>query len=438
MFTGFLSYAGTEIVNAARLASYSTALNITGATACDTCPTLRTSLEQAVYTTPAADNAPWYDPSVPESGQIAGFQIVSIEGTGDTASRPVDELSRDGGIVGRRRRSARNLAVTFRAVASTECALNYAVGWLSRVLRGNDCSPVSNIFLPSVSTGCAGETLCILTCCPTVPADIDKYQRTLYKTGVTEGPTILTRQSAIAQGAACGIAMCEVEVVFTSGDPGWYGNPVTIFNGAINSFLRGLAFYDIEVTYDFYGCGSQTCSTSPPPGCTTTDSGIFTLLPTPCIGTHTTTSNLYSIPLSFAGISTWIDQIPIITYTGGDGAFYTPNEEGPVGIQLRRATTAEPCGVAANPCNVPLEVFAPRLNRASETVFDWVNRKAFAVNSVIDLCPVPIYTRQLAPFNWPTIVCGADMCMDVYIDSSNDSRGSRIKFELMGRQDAIC
>lgn len=441
MFTGFLSFAGVEIINEARLSAYTSSLNIPGFQ-CDECPTLRTSLEQAVYTTPAADNAPWYDPGIPESAQVAGFQIASITGLGSTARRNVDQLTRDGAVVGARRRAGREVGITIRAIAQNECAISYAVGWLARVLRGRDCRTVTNVFKPTdTGTTCASEQLCMLTCCPSVPADIAKYQVTLYNVGVTEGPTVVAHASSVQSGTACGIAMCEVDVTFTAGDPGFYSPPVTVFNAAIRPYFISIATYNIQISYDFYGCGAATCSSQLPPGCPSTTVPLFNQLPAPCVGDPNITvdnfSNFYSIPLDFSTISTWMDLVPIMYYTASPGSQNSPLE-GPVAFQLRRSTPETPCGTVANPCNVGMEMFVPILETGQQSVYDWVNQKAFKFNSTVDLCPFPVYTRQLAPFNWPTIICGSQMCLDIYINDNRDGREGILQFDVMRRQDAIC
>jgi len=218
MFTGWLSYGGTEIVNEARLFAYARNLGIPGVL-CTECPTLRTSFEHAEYTTPAADNAPWYDANIAESGQVAGFYIKSITGLGDTATRSVDELARNGGVVGSRRRSSRELAITFTAITASDCALSYASGWLAKVLRGGDCPPVFNVFDTSNTLGCAGETLCMLTCCPQTPEQVDTYLTSLYKVGVVQGPISGQHQSTLEPGDECGLATCEFDVTFVNLKP---------------------------------------------------------------------------------------------------------------------------------------------------------------------------------------------------------------------------
>jgi len=456
MFTGWLSFAGVEIVNEARLTAYASALGVTGSLldVCEECPTLRTALEHDPYTTPEGDLAPWFDTGIPESGQVAGFQIASISGLGDTATRHVDELSRDGAVVGARRRASRELAITFRAVASTECALNYAAAWLSKVLRGSDCLRVSSVFQGLVSVACGSEQLCMLSCCPLTPEDVTTYQVSLYKVGVTQGPVVVNHQAHIEPGDSCGLALCEMEVTFTAGDPGWYSPAVNIVDTDLLPHYVGTTTpanpYNImhlcnPLETDPYAI---RCSNVAPAGCATTSVPTTASLPIPCIGIPDprityTQFNYYSIPISTAGITQWMDLVPMLTYQPGimSGSSGNPDPEnidyyeGPIGFQIRRVTPGNPCGVQADDCEPCIELFAPTWSRWTPGVADWVNRKAFRLQSQ---CAFPVYTRGLGPFNWPTLICGDDICLDVYISTDSDARSGHLSLDVMRREDAQC
>lgn len=453
MFNGWMSYAGTEIFNEARLAAYAISSGLTGYN-CEPCPTLRTSLEHDPYTTPAGDLAPWYDTNIAESGQVVGFELVSIDGLGDTATRRVDELPSDGAVVGARRRASRQLRMTIRAYASNDCALNYAMAWLARVLRGKDCLPVSGIYLPFTSTGCASETLCMFTCCPATPEEVDTYLTSLYRVGVTEGPILVARTPP--REDECALAYVDAEVIFTAGDPGWYSPLVNIIDTPLAPFYVGttepLAPYDITELCNplINRPDSVQCLPITPPGCAETSIPLGSGFPIPCIGvpdprTTYTQYNFYSIPIDTSGISQWLDLVPKLTYQPGQmsptGSSTDPqsieNFEGPVAFQLRRVTPGSPCGEEADPCDVCLEMFAPIWPRSTPGVADWVERKLFRLEAGgMGLCPLPVYGRGLAPFNWPTLICGDDMCLDIYITTASDARAGQVRLDVMRRQDA--
>jgi len=458
MFTGWLSYAGVEIVNEARLFAYTRSLGIPGSQ-CEDCPTLITAFEHEPYTTPAADNAPWYDADIPESGQVAGFYIRALDGLGDTATRRVDELTRNGAIVGSRRRSSRQLNITVQAVAASDCALSYAMGWLARVLRGADCSPVAQSF-GSSGVGCASETLCMLTCCPLTPEDIPKYLTSLHRVGVTQGPNVVSQshESTFDVGDECGLVICDAEITFTAGDPGWYSPLVNIIDTPLAPFYVGTTdpfnAYDITEPCNPLASNANAvvCSPIVPSGCGTSVVPSPQVLPIPCLGipdprTTYTQYNFYSIPIDTSGISQWLDLVPQLIYRPGflspTGDFASPqdiaNFEGPIAFQLRRVTPGNPCGEESDPCDVCLELFAPLWPRSTEGVADWIERKLFRMEANgTGLCPLPVYTRGLAPFNWPTLVCGSEMCLDIYITTDSDARTGSVRLDVMRRQDAQC
>jgi len=428
MFDGYMTFGGKEIVNDARTAAYISSLQIPGSVDINPCPTLRTALGHAAYTTPTADDAPWYDSGIAESGQVAGFLVQSIDGLGDTSTRPVQERPGDGGVVGRRRRQPRELSIRLLAVAANECALSYAVAWLARVFSAQDCSQTT------LTAGCASARLCVLTCCPQVPEDLARYQVSLYNTGVTSGPSVLRTQSTTVAG--CNLALCEVEVVITAGDPSWYAEPVTVFSGPVSPHFVGPdEFFDIT-----HPCFSGYCAPYVVNGCEPTEDILDVNIPMPCIGDVSGVFNHYSIPLDFSGLSSWMDLVPTIYYTASpvapDPGFF--GFEGPVGITMRRPTADQPCGSATpDYCTACMELFVPGMTLGIEGVFDFVSQKGFQIASTTGLCPIPVYGRTLAPFDWPTVTCGPEMCLDLYVDQASDGRAQFITFDVMRRQDAI-
>ncbi|MET7572954.1 hypothetical protein ABZT04_31335 [Streptomyces sp. NPDC005492] len=68
------------------------------------CPTLTAEmLGDEPYTTPAADQAPWYDPNVPASEDFAGLLVLSMDGIDDyPVKRSVTNAVTGGGVLGPR------------------------------------------------------------------------------------------------------------------------------------------------------------------------------------------------------------------------------------------------------------------------------------------------------------------------------------------------
>lgn len=151
----FLS--GEEIVNDARTLAYLDAgyghpsLRVSGCS----CPRIRELIEcgSDPYVSPAADPAPWYDSSVPESADFAGFLMTEFEGLGSTFTRVnVDKIT-GGAVLGRLRPQPRTLTWRGYLFGRSDCAVQFGLKWLTSNLRGSSCF-------------CGGEDLDLLVCCP--------------------------------------------------------------------------------------------------------------------------------------------------------------------------------------------------------------------------------------------------------------------------------
>lgn len=161
MYLGWLSYAGRELINNNRVAAYARGVTVT--CGCDSLPD---ALGDEPYRHPAQDPAPWFERSVPESGDFWG--CVGLEITGGAASTrktTFTDLINDGSTPGPARREAREIEVKTMLLARTEAGLSWGISWLNAALRGSACK-----------TGCGGDELCVLSGCPEPPpvsADAD-------------------------------------------------------------------------------------------------------------------------------------------------------------------------------------------------------------------------------------------------------------------------
>jgi hypothetical protein len=193
----YLEFAGSEIANNTRTASY-VASHGTGDVwmrqGCF-CETLPDALGHDEYVSPASDPAPWYDPSDPRSGTFAGFWIESIEGLLDSPiERTITQRVGDGATVSCARANSRTLTVTGWLWASDTCSADYGLMWLRSALLGSRCA------------GCNGDDLCLLACCPDDNSsgegeggDLDAQWRTLTNAALISGPDILQR-APLSQG----------------------------------------------------------------------------------------------------------------------------------------------------------------------------------------------------------------------------------------------
>lgn len=241
---------GEEIVNDARTLAYLAAgfgpkrMQILGGCACSRIREL-IECDSLPYASPVADPAPWYDSSVPESADFAGFLTTEFEGMGSTYTRAAVDKVTGGATLGRLRPQARTMHWKGFLFGRSDCAVRYGLSWLAANLKGTGCV-------------CGGEDLDILVCCPELKssppvsgcdglAPIAKPDacppftqpdafRQLKNVGLIAGPTILS-QRRVGCAASCGSATCtgdddtiimEVEFSLLAGNPYLFGCAVCL------------------------------------------------------------------------------------------------------------------------------------------------------------------------------------------------------------------
>lgn len=152
---GYLTFAGTEIINRARTQRYmkDAAPGVLHECDCD-CTELHKVVGDAPYSNPAMDGAPWYDPDVPESAEFYGLYPLRVQGLEDsTRTATVVESLGPGGSITGRRRATKEVRVRGLLLASTDRGLQYGNDWLDSVLDGACAS-------------CEGDALCFFSACP--------------------------------------------------------------------------------------------------------------------------------------------------------------------------------------------------------------------------------------------------------------------------------
>lgn len=207
----FLCMGNTEIANLNRSLSYMESIGggkFFPSSTCG-CPALEEAYDS--YTTPEADDAPWYDIARPDSADFLGvipsdLRVLSV------ASRDVNNRAGEGGVVGRLGTSARTVQVRATMAAMSPMAMAYGEEWLVEALAGN-----------YGDGNCAGDTLTLLPACPgdLVGSDADSAFRYLYKAGIIDGPTY----SPIQQLPECFIQ--QVSFQLAAGVPYLYGPTTT-------------------------------------------------------------------------------------------------------------------------------------------------------------------------------------------------------------------
>lgn len=223
----YLTMGGVEITNSARLATY---LETVGSPLADPgvcgCPTLTAEvLGDAPYSTPDADEAPWYDPDVPESADFAGFRILSIDGLDDyPMRRATTSAVRGGAALGPSQVMPRTVTITGILLGATCCAVEYGLHWLSEAMAG--CA----------GAGCDGDCMEVFNCCPGEDEDPELFRarhlRTVRRVALTQGPTVTARNGTGCTVGECSIGadVITVEIILVAATPWLWTEPTPILD----------------------------------------------------------------------------------------------------------------------------------------------------------------------------------------------------------------
>ncbi|MDP4501079.1 hypothetical protein [Nonomuraea turcica] len=231
MIADYLALGGVELVNSARLRAYLETVGspLTGAPedVCG-CPTFTAeAVGDAPYTTPEDDDAPWYDPDVPESADFAGLLVLRVDGLDDhPVRRTVTGAVAGGAALGPARVQPRTITVTALLLGATCCGVEYGMHWLAQALEGCD------------SAGCSGDCLTVYNCCP--PEEMDpeefnaRHRRTLRRVALVDGPRVVARNGDGCATGECSIGadILTVEFVLTAATPWLWADPLPMLDVA--------------------------------------------------------------------------------------------------------------------------------------------------------------------------------------------------------------
>lgn len=223
MFHGYLEMGGDEVVNRARVYGYGRTVG---------CPlgwfqdepsmSLRDALGDAPYEYGFISEAPWFDPTRPETARFLGAWPTKILGVPDsTRGAQILEGIRDGGVVQSPRRAIKELRVTALLVGMGADALEAGSEWLNSALEPAACG--------SHDSACGETDICFFTAEPPErPAGasdddyedlLQTYRRRMHGVMATSGPFVTQEFSRD------GFNAYVVEFTLTAGKPYVYSMP---------------------------------------------------------------------------------------------------------------------------------------------------------------------------------------------------------------------
>jgi hypothetical protein len=198
----YLRLCGIEIMNAARTVEYiwragSSRFEVLA----DVHPVLyHTQGFEESFVSPSTDPAPWFDPSLPASGEFLGF-LGEITEVSTPTARQVSALARGGAQLGGYRLGPRTLTVKGYLIATTWAGQQYGREWLANAL-----------------SSCLGCGLCdsqVYLYAPTLDRlDSTDGRYTLYESALTDGPKETAKPNCPE--------VCSLEFTITSEHGEWF------------------------------------------------------------------------------------------------------------------------------------------------------------------------------------------------------------------------
>lgn len=444
---------GEEIVNDGRTLTYLQSgygpptLQVTGACVC---PQIRELIDCSTppYATPTTDPAPWYDSSVPESADFAGFLTAEFQGLGSTYTRTnVDKIT-GGAVLGRLRPQARTLTWRGFLFGRSECAVRYGLAWMTANLKGSGCV-------------CGGEELDLMICCPDLtatppvsgcsnlpaiakPASCPPFTepdafRTLKSVGLVDGPKILSQRRTGCSGG-CGDSGCdeeslimEIEFSLVAGNPFLFGCPVCLCVDQTFDFAPDCMDYWVKVldSNSAPECAASACEEVTPCDQTDDHCQLATLPTIPAFEDNCFCEPVVPIqvccPISADDFGQFFEAAPVIEIYSGSAPMRATTVR-----FFENLNALDCCDVSANSCLNCDNVQVTYIPRDSTLTIDGSTR------TVTLLCPGsmdPIQAEHLTvtPFSWPLLSC-SDFCICVETDGVTAASNASVTVSLVPRE----
>ena len=431
-YEGYLCYAGTEIINNARVAAYSQGLV---GIRCDGGPWLPASLGDEPYTNPGDDPAPWWDEAVPESRYFLGIAGLRVTGAEDgTASSDWTDLVLDGAMPGPVRHGARELSFRVLLVGVGEAGVSYGRAWLANALVGNTCGQDNHVTMyaaaPEPEPVLSGAGSCDMTGqqvrqrlarseWATEPvARGDQLERILYRCQVLDPPSTVTKARIGS------VVLAETTFTIRAGNPWWWRRPVVVASNETvqpvppDYWSGEVADYDADAVWRECQTlqASQDCLADPLnslPGCEPVPLPPIPVPPEdPCYpGGMYANATRTMIRVPPGAVARWLDKVPVVTLATGSRP-------------LRRLTMRwwanplnAPAGPDRDPCLVCSQWSVAYLPERSTFTMDGRTQRMSVVCRGTSVQRPTLYGPDGRPMSWPVLECSTAMILELIIDS---------------------
>lgn len=383
MYNGWLEYAGVELINAARTKKYITALLPGLDVRCDTTG-LQLARGQANYSTPAADNAPWYKSTRPATARFYGLFPATMAGE-ENSSREVGliELSGDGATFAKPRYGSREIRVTAVAFAADEEAMGEGLSWLRDALATGECAETTG--------ACTNNDLRMYLAQPKNGTSDNHMIRTFMRVEILDNLSV-TRQLG---SRVCVAKM--VEFIFTVGSP-WAFTPKVLV-GSLD-MATGTAVFNDPAGEDCYGSTNAYANFISDP--------FYTAIVKPPAPPVVKPPNVIkpaswrrkTLAVTQSEVDRWGRVAPVVTISVGAA-----------GGSLIRVRFYG--GAAVSGCGFEGEFYVPYLPANSTMVLDSMRRDITVTTSTGAKVPGGhlVYGSDGLPLRWPNLGCAASYTM---------------------------
>lgn len=425
---GWFTYAGQEVINAARTQTYARAAGAGWFKGCYDADDLGPVLDET-YRNPLQDPAPWSDPDDLLSFDFWGVYPLGVSGIEDsTRSGDVVESVGDGGVVGRLRHASRAVVFSVVLVGASDAAVDYGFRWLRRMLLGAACGV-------SATASCSGDDLCYLTVEPALdwstpgdPTDcLPSLLRTLHRVVVNNGPTLTGKQTTTDGGAVWSATFTAV-----AGDPYEYTPQKAIverFGTVADPYViepKGLVNMDGPVVSDS-ACTTVVYTPVFNPNCPA-------IVPPPTapdvpVGCYKPPVNWkrrqFTIPKEH--IPLWLDVVPRIE-------IHAPALKATTNLRFRfYADVVGDNDITDDPCAYCGDIVVSYVPPGQTLVMDGAQQQVYVESpgGSRRRADSLVFDTFGAPFVWPVLSCGFGYI--VTVDSEQTATPPSVDLSLIGR-----